>query len=103
MVSRDLEGCLGKGRKDDGFLLALSSLLEKKELWEQASLDCPLQGFIGTYLSITRRGGARLPSWGQGPGVWGRMPNVGMEKSLGSMVTNSVGRPQVRQKSNTLL
>lgn len=60
VASGDLRDCLGRGRKDDGFLLVLSSLLEEKELWEQGSLDCPLQGFVGTYLSITSREGGCL-------------------------------------------
>lgn len=103
MASGDLGSCLGSGRKDEGFLLALSSLLEEKEVWEQGSLDCPLQGFVGTYLSITHRGGASCPlgvsAWHLGQGV----PKVDMdtEKSLGSMVTSSAGRAQARQKSNT--
>lgn len=41
-----------------------------KEVSEQGSLDCPLQGFMGT--SIACRQGARLPSWGQEPSFWDR-------------------------------
>lgn len=36
-------------------------------------------------------------AWCLGQGV----PKVGMEKSLGSMVTSCAGRTQVREKSNT--
>lgn len=40
-------------------------------MWEQGSLDFPLLGFRGTYLSVTCRGGPRLLSCAQGPGLWG--------------------------------